>query len=123
MQRFRNMLSQTNANEDEDPLAKLIAPPSQETQEERRVRLAQEAEAKRRSDTIDKELKSQALAEGQRRKCIRLLLLGVYLGFQFSRKMSVLTYPQVRVKLVCNLFSRYPLHPQSDSRKNNHIEE
>lgn len=68
-----------NYNNDEDPLTKAIAPPPDETPKERQIRLAEEAEAQRRSDAIDEELNRQRMAEKKAPKCIRILLLGAWL--------------------------------------------
>lgn len=65
-----------DSNNDEDPLAKVLAPRPDETPKEREIRLAEEAEAQRRSDAIDEELNKQRLAERKAPKCIRILLLG-----------------------------------------------
>ncbi|KAJ2968776.1 hypothetical protein NUW54_g13120 [Trametes sanguinea] len=46
-----------------DPLAWVMAPPPNETEEQRQARIAAEAEAKRISDAIDEELQRQAKAE------------------------------------------------------------
>jgi hypothetical protein len=61
---------------DEDPLAKALAPPPDESPTAREARLAEEAAAQRRSDAIDEELNRQRLAEKKAPKCIRILLLG-----------------------------------------------
>ena len=53
----------------------LMKPPPNETPEEREKRLADEAEAQRRSDAIDEEINKQRLAE-KRESHIRILLLG-----------------------------------------------
>jgi len=61
--------------QDDDPLTKAMAPPSDETEAEREVRLAAEREAQRRSDAIDEELNRQRINE-KKTKCVRVLLLG-----------------------------------------------
>ncbi|KAH6912056.1 guanine nucleotide binding protein, alpha subunit [Coprinopsis sp. MPI-PUGE-AT-0042] len=53
--------------DDDDPLALAIAPPPNETPEERRVREAQEAEAQRISDEIDERLKKEREERRRRR--------------------------------------------------------
>ncbi|KAG6812553.1 hypothetical protein H0H92_002322 [Tricholoma furcatifolium] len=60
---------------DEDPLTKAMAPPPDETDAERDIRLAAEMEAQRRSDAIDEELNRQRLSE-KKTNCIKVLLLG-----------------------------------------------
>ncbi|KAG5350495.1 hypothetical protein C0989_010802 [Termitomyces sp. Mn162] len=60
---------------DEDPLTKAMAPPPDESEAERQVRLAAEKEAQKRSDAIDEELNRQRINE-KKTKCIRILLLG-----------------------------------------------
>ncbi|PPR03787.1 hypothetical protein CVT26_005785, partial [Gymnopilus dilepis] len=62
--------------EDVDPLALAIAPPPDETLEQRLVREAAEAEAKRISDEIDEQLKREKENERKKRKPVKLLLLG-----------------------------------------------
>lgn len=64
---------------DEDPLTKAMAPPPNESEVERQVRLAAEREAQKRSDAIDEELDRQRTLE-KRTKCIRILLLGEQTG-------------------------------------------
>ncbi|KAG6861685.1 hypothetical protein C0995_013254 [Termitomyces sp. Mi166 len=61
--------------QDEDPLTKAMAPPPNESEAERQVRLAAEREAQKRSDAIDEELNRQRINE-KKTKCIRILLLG-----------------------------------------------
>jgi hypothetical protein len=61
---------------DEDPLTRAIAPPPDETPEEREVRLQAESEAKKVSDAIDEELNRQRIAEKKAAKPVKVLLLG-----------------------------------------------
>ncbi|KAL4252694.1 P-loop containing nucleoside triphosphate hydrolase [Abortiporus biennis] len=62
---------------DNDPLTALMAPPADETPEQRISRLEEEAEAKRISDAIDEGIKAEKAARNKRRKGeIRMLLLG-----------------------------------------------
>ena len=63
-----------------DPLAHVMAPPPNETEEQREARLAAEAEAKRISDAIDEELQRQAKAEKRGPKPVKILLLGAFLS-------------------------------------------
>ncbi|EMD34917.1 heterotrimeric G-protein alpha subunit [Gelatoporia subvermispora B] len=60
---------------DEDPLSLAIAPPPNETTEEREVRLKAEAEARKISDRIDEQLKAERAAL-KKKKPIKVLLLG-----------------------------------------------
>jgi guanine nucleotide-binding protein alpha-1 subunit len=57
-------------------LALAIAPPPNETPEERRVREAREAEAQRVSDEIDERLKKEREGEKKKKRPVKLLLLG-----------------------------------------------
>ncbi|KAG6920056.1 hypothetical protein DXG01_010124 [Tephrocybe rancida] len=61
--------------QDEDPLTKAMAPPPNESEDERELRLAAEREAQRRSDAIDEELNRQRTIE-KKTNCVRVLLLG-----------------------------------------------
>lgn len=60
----------------DDPLTLAMAPPPNETEQEKTVRLRDEAEAKRISDMIDEELNRQRQAERRGPKPVKLLLLG-----------------------------------------------
>ncbi|KAI5119021.1 hypothetical protein M0805_001880 [Coniferiporia weirii] len=60
----------------EDPLAAAIAPPQDETPEEREAREKREAEEKRVNDEIDEMLKAERLAARRRKKPVKVLLLG-----------------------------------------------
>ena len=63
-------------NEDEDdPLTRAMAPPPNETIEERDARLRREQEAKKVSDEIDAELKKDMKNSA---KTVKILLLGVF---------------------------------------------
>ena len=70
------MVSKNKIVTDGDPLAYVLAPPPNETEEQRQIRLASEAEAKRISDAIDEELQRQAKAEKRAPKLVKILLLG-----------------------------------------------
>jgi len=61
---------------DEDPLAMAIAPPPDETPEERLVREAAEAEAKRISDEIDEQIARDREQMKKTKRPMKLLLLG-----------------------------------------------
>ena len=60
---------------DYDPLDELLKPPSNETTEDRVIRLAQEAEARRVSHQIDESLKAERIQQ-KKKSVVRLLLLG-----------------------------------------------
>lgn len=64
--------------EDIDPLTQAIAPPPDETPEQRQIREAAEAEAKRISDEIDEQIRKEKELDKKRRKPVKLLLLGQY---------------------------------------------
>jgi hypothetical protein len=74
-QRSHTMTSTLNAAD--DPLTAAMAPPANETPDQRALRLRDEAEAKRISDAIDEELR-EARAKEKKRKTneVRVLLLG-----------------------------------------------
>lgn len=61
---------------EDDPLSRVLAPPPNETPEDREARLLAEAEAKRISDAIDEELQQQLRAEKKGPRPIKILLLG-----------------------------------------------
>lgn len=61
---------------EEDPLTLAIAPPSNETPEERQAREAAEREARRISDEIDEQLNKERVALKRRKRPIKVLLLG-----------------------------------------------
>lgn len=60
----------------DDPLAHVTAPPPDETEEQRQVRLMEEAEAQRVSDAIDYDIQ-QEKAANFRGDIIKVLLLGM----------------------------------------------
>ncbi|KAJ8469127.1 hypothetical protein ONZ51_g9200 [Trametes cubensis] len=60
---------------DEDPLSRLLAPPPNETAEEREIRLRLEAEARMRSERIDDQLRAEKAALKKNRP-VKVLLLG-----------------------------------------------
>ncbi|KDR78260.1 hypothetical protein GALMADRAFT_209667 [Galerina marginata CBS 339.88] len=62
--------------DDLDPLTLAIAPPPDETYEQRLVREAAEAEAKRISDEIDEQIRKEREADRRKKKPVKLLLLG-----------------------------------------------
>ncbi|KAJ3562857.1 hypothetical protein NP233_g9319 [Leucocoprinus birnbaumii] len=61
---------------DDDPLTLALLPPPDETPEQRAVREAAEAEAKRVSDEIDEQIKRERENERRRKRPVKLLLLG-----------------------------------------------
>ncbi len=63
------------AYDSEDPLTRALAPPPDETPEQREVRLNKEAEAQRVSDLIDESLRAERTA-WKKRKVMKVLLLG-----------------------------------------------
>lgn len=72
------MVSQSKGrfqSDDDDPLTKAMAPPPNETETQRAVRLAAEKEAQRRSDAIDEELNRQRIND-KKTNCVKVLLLG-----------------------------------------------
>ncbi|CDO77487.1 hypothetical protein BN946_scf184902.g21 [Trametes cinnabarina] len=60
---------------DEDPLSRLLAPPPNESPEEREIRLKLEAEARLRSERIDEQLRAEKAALKKNRP-VKVLLLG-----------------------------------------------
>ncbi|KAI0312036.1 G-alpha-domain-containing protein [Amylostereum chailletii] len=60
----------------DDPLAAAIAPPKDETPEQREAREKEEAEAKRISDEIDEQLKAERAALKKKKPPVKVLLLG-----------------------------------------------
>lgn len=66
---------QSEVNGDDDPLAKALAPPPDETPEQRDARVKTEKEAQLRSDAIDEEINRQRVAE-KKSHSVRVLLLG-----------------------------------------------
>lgn len=63
---------------DEDPLTLAIAPPPDETPEQRQAREAEEAEAKRISDGIDDQIRLEREQLKKTKKPVKLLLLGTF---------------------------------------------
>jgi ribosomal protein L14E/L6E/L27E len=81
---------------DEDPLTLAIAPPPDETYEQRQIREAAEAEAKRISDEIDEQIRKEREAEKKKKKPVKLLLLGA----------SMHSTSAVLTNLICGRCSR-----------------
>lgn len=65
-----------NATGEDDPLARAIAPPPDETPEARVLRERMQASAKKRSDEIDARLQAENAAKRKRGQPVKLLLLG-----------------------------------------------
>ena len=62
---------------DDDPLALAIAPPPNETAEQRDARLNAEAEARRISEKIDEQLRTEKATQRKKRsQTVKVLLLG-----------------------------------------------
>lgn len=61
---------------EDDPLARAIAPPADETPEMRTVRLQAEARAKQVSDAIDSQLLAEKQALKKKQRNVKVLLLG-----------------------------------------------
>ncbi|TFK29138.1 G-alpha-domain-containing protein [Coprinopsis marcescibilis] len=62
--------------DDNDPLTQAIAPPPNETPEQRQLREAAETEAKKISDEIDLRLRRETEGEKKKKRPVKLLLLG-----------------------------------------------
>ncbi|KAH9851284.1 G-alpha-domain-containing protein [Lenzites betulinus] len=60
---------------DDDPLSRLLAPPPNETPEERELRVMLEAEARARSERIDDQIRAEKAAL-KKNKLVKVLLLG-----------------------------------------------
>lgn len=65
-----------DAGHGDDPFAIFLKPPENETPTERATREAREAEAKKRSDEIDEELKKEKELMRTRRKGMEVVLIG-----------------------------------------------
>ena len=119
-----------------DPLAHVMAPPPNETEEQREARLAAEAEAKRISDAIDEELQRPAKAETRGPKPVKILLLGAFPSLHITRcaaaavktqTLILLRSMQGRVNLVRHSSDSLPspaiTHVDLCTRQINHSEE
>ncbi|OBZ74732.1 Guanine nucleotide-binding protein alpha-1 subunit [Grifola frondosa] len=79
---------------DEDPLTILLAPPVNETPEQKEIRLKVEAEARQVSERIDEQLKAERAAQ-KKNRFIKVLLLGQSeSGKSTTLKNFQLTYAQ-----------------------------
>lgn len=63
-------------NDHDDPLTILMAPPPDETPEQKIARERQELEARRVSDKIDEGLKAERAAKKKEKYIVKVLLLG-----------------------------------------------
>jgi hypothetical protein len=74
-----------------DPLLQIIAPPANETAEERQTREREEEEARYRSSMIDEAIKAEKTAM-RKKKPIKILVLGQSESglFNFSLRWSIL---------------------------------
>lgn len=71
------MLDLTRRSEDSiDPLTRALSPPPKETSEQRTLREANEAEARRVSDRIDEQIKSEKQANSRKKTPVKVLMLG-----------------------------------------------
>ncbi|KAF8064289.1 guanine nucleotide binding protein, alpha subunit [Lyophyllum atratum] len=61
---------------EEDPLTLALAPPADETPEQRQLREHAEAEAKKISDEIDEQIRKEKEGDKKKKKPVKLLLLG-----------------------------------------------
>ena len=59
-----------------DPLARVLAPPANETEEAKAERILEERRAKERSDAIDEEIEAQRVSARKGPKPVKILLLG-----------------------------------------------
>jgi hypothetical protein len=69
------MVSLTRSEDSIDPLSRALEPPVNETSEQRAEREAKEAEARRVSDRIDEQIKSEKQANARRAQ-VKVLMLG-----------------------------------------------
>lgn len=86
-----------------DPLDLAIAPPPDESAEQREERLLKEREAKVVSDAIDEEIEAERSAEKKKTKPVKILLLGACYPSSLSKHRHILMYetsPQVKVNPV-----------------------
>ena len=82
---------------DDDPLTRALAPPPNETQEEKEVRLRAEARARKVSEEIDESLKAEKAAL-KKKPPVKVLLLGQSesgMSFNLSFSPSNLGLPHV----------------------------
>jgi hypothetical protein len=82
----------------DDPLTAALAPPQNESQEDREQRLRAELEAKRRSDAIDDEIDRQRSVDKKGVKPIKVLLLGEALAILYQGPYSDRNYRTERIR-------------------------
>ncbi len=70
------MVSLTHSEDPTDPLSRALEPPANETSKERAVREAKEAEARRVSERIDEQIKSEKQAKSRSKAQVKVLMLG-----------------------------------------------
>jgi hypothetical protein len=70
------MVNLTRSEDSTDPLSRVLEPPADETSEQRAVREAKEAEARRVSERIDEQIKSEKQAKSRSKAQVKVLLLG-----------------------------------------------
>jgi hypothetical protein len=95
------MPSKSPRIQDDDPLTRAIAPPPNETPDQREARLLSEQEAKRISDAIDEDINRQRTAK--KSKHVKILLLGEYC--EFTDLDNTQRFPndqQAKVNQVCS---------------------
>ena len=86
---------------DDDPLSRVMAPPPDETAEDREARVLAEQEAKRISDAIDEELQNAAKAERRGPRPTKMLLLGELRSMTLATLMPTACAPlQVKANQV-----------------------
>ena len=66
----------TRPEDSTDPLSRALEPPANETAEQRAAREAREAEARRVSDRIDEQIRSEKQANSRSRVPVKVLMLG-----------------------------------------------
>lgn len=70
------MVNLARSEDPMDPLSRALQPPPNETPELRAAREAREAEAKRVSDRIDEQIRSEKQANSRNRAPVKVLMLG-----------------------------------------------
>jgi hypothetical protein len=70
------MVNFTRSEDLIDPLSRVLEPPANETSEQRAAREAREAEARRVSDRIDEQIRSEKQANSRNRAPVKVLMLG-----------------------------------------------
>jgi len=103
------MKSRRQRTNDDDPLAQAIAPPANESQHQRELRMRAEQEAQRISDAIDEELNRQRTADKKSPKAIKILLLGPSVHTILA--VVLLIHPPRRTQAKVNPVSVPPLSP------------